>query len=133
MDCGGNARHALEATDLLIQAGGFGLVVLDLGDTPPETARRIPLASWVPSSAMPLNAPSAALLALGLPEPVRGRAPLCRSKCGARKLSGAACSSRASTPPPARRHQLAPTAQLLPFAEVYGKPCCSSAPVSWLR
>jgi recombination protein RecA len=41
-----NAEHALRAADLLIQGGGFGLVVMDLGDTPPETARRISLTSW---------------------------------------------------------------------------------------
>ncbi len=46
VNCGGNAEHALKATDLLIQAGGFGLVVLDLASTPEKTARRIPLASW---------------------------------------------------------------------------------------
>jgi hypothetical protein len=44
--CGGNAEHALRAADLLIQGGGFGLVAMDLGDTPPRTARRISLASW---------------------------------------------------------------------------------------
>lgn len=44
--CGGNAEHALKATDLLLQAGGFGLVAMDLGDVAPETARRISLASW---------------------------------------------------------------------------------------
>jgi hypothetical protein len=41
-----NAEHALKAADLLIQGGGFGVVVLDLGDTPPATARRISLTSW---------------------------------------------------------------------------------------
>ncbi len=41
-----NAEHALKAADLLIQGGGFGLVVMDLGDTPPATARRISLTSW---------------------------------------------------------------------------------------
>lgn len=46
VNCGGNAQHALKATDLLIQAGGFGLVLLDLADTPDATARRISLASW---------------------------------------------------------------------------------------
>jgi len=44
--CGGNAEHALMATDLLLQAGGFGLVAMDLGDIAPATARRISLASW---------------------------------------------------------------------------------------
>src|SRR6266852_6509124 len=43
---GDNAEHALKSTDLLLQAGGFGLVVMDLGDIAPETARRISLASW---------------------------------------------------------------------------------------
>src|ERR1039457_5626786 len=41
-----NAEHALKAADLLIQGGGFGLVAMDLGDTPTETARRISLTSW---------------------------------------------------------------------------------------
>ncbi len=41
-----NAEHALKAADLLIQGGGFGLVILDLGDTTPATARRISLTSW---------------------------------------------------------------------------------------
>jgi recombination protein RecA len=46
VNCDGNAEHALKSTDLLIQAGGFGLVVLDLADTPDAIARRISLASW---------------------------------------------------------------------------------------
>jgi recombination protein RecA len=44
--CGHNAEHALKAADLLIQGGGFGVVVMDLGETAPETARRISLTSW---------------------------------------------------------------------------------------
>jgi recombination protein RecA len=44
--CAHNAEHALKAADLLTQGGGFGVVVMDLGDTPPETARRISLTSW---------------------------------------------------------------------------------------
>ncbi len=46
VNCGGNAQHALQSTDLLIHAGGFGLVVLDLADTPEAAARRISMASW---------------------------------------------------------------------------------------
>jgi hypothetical protein len=41
-----NAENSLKAADLLIQGGGFGMVALDLGDTPPATARRISLTSW---------------------------------------------------------------------------------------
>lgn len=39
-------EQALKAADLLLQAGGFGLVAVDLGDVPPQTARRVPLTSW---------------------------------------------------------------------------------------
>jgi len=38
--------QALRATDLLLQAGGFAAVMLDLGSTAPEHASRIPLATW---------------------------------------------------------------------------------------
>jgi hypothetical protein len=38
--------QALRATDLLLQAGGFAAIVLDLADTEIEHACRIPLASW---------------------------------------------------------------------------------------
>ena len=44
--CGGNAEHALKTADLIVQAGGFGLIAMDLADTPPRTAGRISLASW---------------------------------------------------------------------------------------
>src|SRR6202521_106188 len=36
----------LKVTDLLLQSNGFGMIVLDLGDVPVPSARRIPLASW---------------------------------------------------------------------------------------
>jgi hypothetical protein len=36
----------LKITDLLLQSNGFGMIVLDLGDVPVQSARRIPLASW---------------------------------------------------------------------------------------
>jgi hypothetical protein len=44
--CGGNAELAMRVMDLILQSGGFGIVVMDLGDTAPNTARRISLASW---------------------------------------------------------------------------------------
>jgi hypothetical protein len=43
--CAGNLEHAFKATDLLLHAGGFGLVILDLGDVPGKDARRI-ISSW---------------------------------------------------------------------------------------
>jgi recombination protein RecA len=36
----------LKVTDLLLQSNGFGMIVLDLGDIPVQSARQIPLASW---------------------------------------------------------------------------------------
>jgi hypothetical protein len=38
--------RALRATDLLLQAGGFAAIVVDMGDLVPEQCRRIPLATW---------------------------------------------------------------------------------------
>jgi len=38
--------QALRATDLLLQAGGFAAIVLDLAETTPEHGCRIPLATW---------------------------------------------------------------------------------------
>jgi hypothetical protein len=43
---GSRVDQALMATDLLLQAGGFAAIVLDLGGTDPEIGYRIPLASW---------------------------------------------------------------------------------------
>ncbi len=68
---GGNAEHALKATDLLLQAGGFGLVAMDLGDIAPETARRISLASWYRLRRAVENTPTALV--------VVERAPLARA------------------------------------------------------
>jgi hypothetical protein len=39
-------EQALKATDLILHNGGFGAVLMDLGDVPPLNARRIPLATW---------------------------------------------------------------------------------------
>jgi len=38
--------QVLRSTDLLLQAGGFSALVLDLGSTTPEQGCRIPLATW---------------------------------------------------------------------------------------
>lgn len=44
--CGGNAEHALRTADLLLQAGGFGVVALDLVDALPQALARIPSTAW---------------------------------------------------------------------------------------
>ena len=43
--CANNLEHAFKATDLLLQGGGFGLVMLDLGDVAAKSATRI-ISSW---------------------------------------------------------------------------------------
>ena len=44
--CANNLEHAFKATDLLLQGGGFGLVLLDLGDVPANSAKRISSSWW---------------------------------------------------------------------------------------
>jgi hypothetical protein len=39
-------EQALRVTDLLLQAGGFSAIVLDMGSLAPEFASRVPLATW---------------------------------------------------------------------------------------
>ena len=39
-------EKALKATDLLLQAGGFSMIVLDMSDLLAEQATRVPLATW---------------------------------------------------------------------------------------
>ncbi len=44
--CGGRAEVALKAADLLLHAGGFGIVCLDLGGVPARALNRIPTSYW---------------------------------------------------------------------------------------
>jgi hypothetical protein len=39
-------EQGLKVSDLLLQAGGFSCVVLDMGSLPAEFALRVPLATW---------------------------------------------------------------------------------------
>jgi hypothetical protein len=43
----GDAAWALKAFSLILQAGGFGLVVLDLADVPAAALRRFPWPTWM--------------------------------------------------------------------------------------
>jgi hypothetical protein len=42
----GRIEQGLKVTDLLLAAGGFGAIVLDMGGIAPEYVSRIPLATW---------------------------------------------------------------------------------------
>jgi hypothetical protein len=39
-------EQVLRATDLLLESGGFGMIILDLADVQHQAARRIPLTTW---------------------------------------------------------------------------------------
>jgi recombination protein RecA len=52
----------LKVTDLLLQSNGFGMIALDLGDVPVQSARRIPLASWFRFRRAIENTPTAMLV-----------------------------------------------------------------------
>jgi hypothetical protein len=44
--CQANGEHAMRAADLLLHAGGFGVVLLDLCEAPPRILNRIPVSYW---------------------------------------------------------------------------------------
>src|SRR6202030_2469221 len=54
--------QALRVADLILQAGGFSAIVLDLGSIAPEHASRIPLAAWFRFRAAADNARTSLLL-----------------------------------------------------------------------
>jgi hypothetical protein len=39
--------RALKALNLVLQAGGFGVVAIDLADVPPAALKRIPFTTWL--------------------------------------------------------------------------------------
>jgi hypothetical protein len=58
----GDAARALKAYSLILQAGGFGLVVLDLADVPPPALRRFPWTTWMRIARIVEGSETAALL-----------------------------------------------------------------------
>lgn len=55
-------ERALRVTDLLLQAGGFSAIVLDMGSLEPEFVSRVPLATWFRYRAAAERAQSSILL-----------------------------------------------------------------------
>jgi hypothetical protein len=43
----GDLGRALKAIHLVLQAGGFGMVALDLADVPPRVIRQVPYTTWI--------------------------------------------------------------------------------------
>ena len=60
--CGSIINHAIKATDLLLQSGGFGLVALDLGDVPSQQSRRVQLSWWFRFKRAIENTPTALIV-----------------------------------------------------------------------
>ncbi len=44
--CGGNMEHAMRACDLLLHAGGFGVIHLDLCEADSRSLNKVPLSYW---------------------------------------------------------------------------------------
>src|SRR6186713_2730058 len=61
----GEAFRALKAFSLILQAGGFGLVVLDLADVAPAALRRFPCTTWMRIARIVEGSDTVALLAGG--------------------------------------------------------------------
>ena len=102
----------LKVTDLLLQSNGFGMIALDLGDIPVESARRIPLASWFRFRRAVEHTPTA-LLVLEQ-QPIAGSCSSMLVKVSGKKLS--AVSYQHSGNPPL--HLELPHSELLDQFEI---------------
>jgi hypothetical protein len=67
-------ERAVKAMNLILQAGGFNLVALDLADAPPQALRRIPMTTWMRLQRVLEGQPAAAV--------VTGTVPMSRSAGG---------------------------------------------------
>ena len=100
-------NRALKALNLVLQAGGFGCVVLDLADAPPSALRRIPFTTWLRVQRVIEGSDTACVLVA--PQPVgrsAGGLTLMLSGCGRwtgdadrnRHLTGADINVRVASP-----------------------------------
>lgn len=91
--CGGDAERALKAADHVVNAGGFGLITLDLADIPLRILRRIPLVCWFRLRRAVEGTP--AILLVVTPQPVTGTsAALVVEMRGARAIWAGAANAR---------------------------------------
>jgi hypothetical protein len=65
--------HAMTSTDWILHAGGFGVVALDLCETPQEELRRIPISWWHRFRLTVQNTPS--ILLIVADRPIAGSCP----------------------------------------------------------
>jgi hypothetical protein len=96
--------RALKALNLILQAGGFGLVVLDLADASPSAIRRLPFTTWFRLQ-RPLEGSSTACVLLA-------GEPTARSAGGVtvvlRRVDATESKSPASARPPTRGSTCSP-------------------------
>jgi recombination protein RecA len=110
----GPVEQALRVTDLLLQSGGFGLVIIDLGDVPVKVARRIPLTSWFRFQRAVENTPTVLFVIASVP-----CAPTCASLLMKLRATGkmlSAVSSQLSV-----EHQIPTHSLLLEGLQVEGE------------
>ena len=86
-------EQALKTTDLLLHSGGWGVVVLDLGNISWVDARRIPMSTWFRFQRIVENTPTILLL-LGEEPCAKGCASLALRCCRKREKWGFAASSK---------------------------------------
>jgi recombination protein RecA len=60
--CNSKLEHAFKSADMILQSGGFGLVVLDLGDLPGQQVRKIISSWWYRFRRVVENKPTALLV-----------------------------------------------------------------------
>lgn len=94
----GSVEQALRVTDLLLQSGGFGLVIVDLGDVPVKIARRIPLTSWFRFQRAVERTPTVLLVVSQTPCTQSCAALLLKMKATGKKLSTLSSQPSAKSP-----------------------------------
>jgi hypothetical protein len=97
-------EQALRVTDLLLQSGGFGLVIIDLGDVPGNVARGIPLTSWFRFQRAVENTPTVLFMIAPVPCAPTCASLLLKLRAAGKRLS--AVSSRFSVKQPCPSHSL---------------------------
>jgi recombination protein RecA len=99
--------RALKAVNLVLQAGGFGVVALDLADVPPVALRHIPFTTWMrvqrviegsDTACVLLTSEPLARSAGGLTITLAGRATWTGTSDRSRRLSGVDLRARVVSP-----------------------------------
>jgi hypothetical protein len=90
--CGGRVDRALKAADLIVRAGGFSVLVLDLADTPQARLGRIPFAAYLRLQRAVKQTPTALIVTTC--RPLAGTAAAMTVRV---QRSGAAWSGRCAT------------------------------------